>query len=335
MKISIAMTTYNGERFLTKQLESLLNQTCPADEVIICDDCSKDHTAQLLKDFIKTNNLTNWVLHENEHNIGYIKNFYKAISKTTGDIIFLSDQDDIWNSEKIEFMSDIITNNPEIQMLNSSFSVINSADIEVNVSPAEIYPNPKGIRKRIHPKELLNCSCAEILQGDISPGCSAVFTKNLKDIYIKQSSRTIPHDYELNIIAGFINGLYLVDTETMKYRIHDNNTSHISLIQSEEVVSLKIGVDKRDIAQRITTSKNLLLLFNQYSKLLSCATSNELNTVKNFIELHQARVQCLTKFNIKSFMKLTICFLKSKGTYPLKKYLGDICYILGIENKIK
>jgi glycosyltransferase involved in cell wall biosynthesis len=91
--ISLAMPTYNGERFLREQLDSIYNQTIVPDEVIVVDDCSTDGTISILEEYKKKYGLKYWV---NEKNLGYNKNFEKAISLCTGDYIALSDQDDVW-----------------------------------------------------------------------------------------------------------------------------------------------------------------------------------------------------------------------------------------------
>ena len=100
--ISIAMTTYNGEKYIERQLESIFSQTLPADEIIICDDASKDRTVEIINRFIEKNQTDKIRLVHNQENLGYIRNFHKAISLTRGDYIFLADQDDVWHADKIE-----------------------------------------------------------------------------------------------------------------------------------------------------------------------------------------------------------------------------------------
>ena len=85
--ISVAMTSYNGEKYIEEQIESILNQTVKIDEIIIVDDGSIDGTIDLIKKYDVT-------LVQNEKNIGYKENFKKAMSLCHGDIIFLCDQDD-------------------------------------------------------------------------------------------------------------------------------------------------------------------------------------------------------------------------------------------------
>ncbi len=104
--ISIAMCTYNGDRFIKEQLDSILNQTYKNLEIIICDDCSSDNTINIIKEYIKNDNRIKFF--KNKKNLGFVKNFEQAISLCKGDFIALADQDDIWKINKLElFLNDI------------------------------------------------------------------------------------------------------------------------------------------------------------------------------------------------------------------------------------
>ena len=118
--ISLVMATYNGEKYLYEQLDSIRCQTMPPDEVIICDDCSKDSTVNMIQKYIDKYQLKHWNVCENEKNKGYSKNFSDALKLAKGDIIFLADQDDIWMLDKIEKMTDIMTSNESIELLASN-----------------------------------------------------------------------------------------------------------------------------------------------------------------------------------------------------------------------
>lgn len=121
LKISVVIATYNGQKFLLEQLNSIKNQSREPNEVIIQDDNSTDGTAEMISNYIKTNNLTNWKLIINNHNMGWRKNFISVLQKATGDIIFLSDQDDIWYSTKIDLMTKEFEKNDNIKVLSSDY----------------------------------------------------------------------------------------------------------------------------------------------------------------------------------------------------------------------
>lgn len=120
MKISVALATYNGAKYIVEQIESILYQTQAVDEVIICDDCSQDRTVHIIRDFIVQHELNcTWKLFVNEQNLGYCENFKKAIYLCTGDIVFFCDQDDIWVKNRVEVMAAAIHDKPDIAVLTS------------------------------------------------------------------------------------------------------------------------------------------------------------------------------------------------------------------------
>ena len=124
LKISVAITTYNGEKYLLEQLESIKNQIRTPDEVVIIDDASTDDTTQMIKSFIEENELDSWKFIENKENLGFIKNYRKALLETDGDVIFLCDQDDVWFEDKVESISSVMAQNPQILALNTAFLII-------------------------------------------------------------------------------------------------------------------------------------------------------------------------------------------------------------------
>ena len=101
-KISVAMCTYNGARFLSAQLDSILRQSIPVFEIIIVDDRSSDNTLDILKKY--AHDYDNIRYYVNEHNLGFVNNFSSAISKTSGDYVALADQDDVWTDDHLEIL---------------------------------------------------------------------------------------------------------------------------------------------------------------------------------------------------------------------------------------
>jgi glycosyltransferase involved in cell wall biosynthesis len=123
MKISIAMCTYNGAEFLPAQLESIIAQSRPPDEIVICDDGSTDNTRHLLETFAAESSIP-VALHFNDQNLGSVKNFEGAISLCTGDIIALSDQDDVWRSDKLHLFETVLNNSPAAGIVFSDAAIV-------------------------------------------------------------------------------------------------------------------------------------------------------------------------------------------------------------------
>ncbi|MEK4698525.1 glycosyltransferase family 2 protein [Solibacillus sp. FSL R7-0668] len=122
-KISIALCTYNGERFIEEQLESIFNQTILPNEIIICDDQSTDSTVLLLEKLKNKSNIP-IKIYINQENLGYIKNFEKCIGLCDGDIIYLADQDDYWIENKIETTLKEFNKNPNLQILFTDATLV-------------------------------------------------------------------------------------------------------------------------------------------------------------------------------------------------------------------
>lgn len=98
--VSVVMATYNGEKYIREQIDSILNQSYPIYELIIQDDCSTDSTPDICREYeAKHRNIH---FYENEHNLGFNENFRTASMRATGDFVALSDQDDVWFPQKIE-----------------------------------------------------------------------------------------------------------------------------------------------------------------------------------------------------------------------------------------
>lgn len=98
---SVALCTYNGEQYIRQQIESIINQTLPVDEIVVCDDGSTDETLSIIESF-RENTSVDIRIYRNETNLGVCANFQKAVDLCNGDIIFLSDQDDVWHNDKVE-----------------------------------------------------------------------------------------------------------------------------------------------------------------------------------------------------------------------------------------
>jgi glycosyltransferase involved in cell wall biosynthesis len=119
-KLSVCMATYNGERFIVAQLESILSQLGPDDEVIIVDDASTDRTRDLICGF-RDKRIRVIV---RETNRGVVSSFEEALENASGDILFLSDQDDLWAPEKVSKVSKCFLDHPEVKIVTTRMQVI-------------------------------------------------------------------------------------------------------------------------------------------------------------------------------------------------------------------
>lgn len=108
--IGVVLCTYNGGQYLRQQLDSILAQTRAPNQILILDDCSKDHTVEIIKEYARRDERIRLI--QNETNLGYSRNFEKGIALCETDFISLSDQDDIWLPEKLERLAAELEANP-------------------------------------------------------------------------------------------------------------------------------------------------------------------------------------------------------------------------------
>lgn len=206
MKISVVMTTYNGSKFVIEQLESIRRQTHQVNEVIIADDQSTDDCVKMVEAFINEHKLINWSIYVNEKNMGWKKNFFYALEKATGDYIFLCDQDDVWNPQKVEIMISEMEENKQISLLTSDMSFVEKYEINK--------------RKR---------SCIYLEKNKIlhvtKPGAVYCFRRELFEKVKKYWDFSMPHDAQLWFAAMIENGIYNISMPLIYYRRHEGTAT--------------------------------------------------------------------------------------------------------------
>lgn len=231
MKISVAIATYNGEKFIQEQLASILNQTRTVDEVIICDDKSKDNTVEAVNAFIQENNLSKgWSITVNEKNLGYASNFIGAARKTTGDYIFFCDQDDVWLQDRVEKMIGIIEENNKIMLLGSEFSSFSTGEDALSVPKWEtkMYKDDKTVEHKEYKPE-------NIFIG--AQGCTMCIRGTFFREILPFWYEGFAHDEFVWKMAICLDGLYMYHSYTLNRRLHSNNAS----------LQKMHGIDKRII----------------------------------------------------------------------------------------
>lgn len=215
--ISVVVATYNGEKFITEQLESIRSQTRKVDEVLICDDCSSDNTREICQNFIEAYELREWKVIENPYNLGYYQNFMNGLKLLHGDILVLCDQDDIWHPEKIQVIEKTMKNNPNILSLTTTFSRF---DIEGNVLNTHVH-HPHCI-----PDHLVEVSWKDFFTFHTYLGMSMAVRKQLIDDVMTDNPNDISHDIVLNMYAVKRNGLYHLDKVLTRRRSYAASTSN-------------------------------------------------------------------------------------------------------------
>lgn len=212
-KIDILMATYNGEKYLEEQIESILNQTYTNFNLYISDDCSKDLTREILKKYEKKDNRIK--LFFQEKNLGYIKNFEFLLNQVESEYYMLSDQDDFWLIDKVEkSFNKLIETNSDLV-----YTDLEVVDKDLNM----IYPSMWKYLK-IDKKVKYDNLISEYLYNCVT-GCTIISKKEyLKYILpLPNKSEFMPHDYWISLVVAIKGKISHLDEKTIKYRQHGNN----------------------------------------------------------------------------------------------------------------
>jgi glycosyltransferase involved in cell wall biosynthesis len=237
-KVSVALCAYNGERFLQEQLDSIAAQTILPFEMVVCDDNSSDATQRILKDFAFTAAFP-VRLYFNTENLGYVKNFEKAISLCSGDIIALCDQDDKWRMDKIEVMQRYFAD-PNVGMAFSNAAIIDESGQhtgqqlwdEVNFTPVLQQTFRQGdAYKVLYIRTLIS-------------GCTMAFRRKWWPfVHPIPSDILFVHDAWISLTVSLLADTVIIDDSLVSYRIHTDQ-------------SISVGREKRSALEKLKTMRN-------------------------------------------------------------------------------
>ncbi len=226
MKISIALCTYNGEKFLTEQVNSFLTQTRLPDEVVVCDDCSSDETVKIIRDFASRASFP-VRLYINETNLRSTKNFEKAISLCEGDIILLSDQDDVWHKNKLEKFTAAFEIDEQVGLVFCDGELVDENLISLNTTSWQSLRFDKKRQNSVKSGDGL----AVILDGNVVSGCMMAFRAKYKKLLlpIPNDIQDVIHDHWIALLMSTVAKVNLIPERLVKYRQHSGQQLGMSV----------------------------------------------------------------------------------------------------------
>ncbi len=255
-KISVALASYNGGNYLREQLESIYTQSLLPNEVIVCDDCSSDNSIEILNEYKEKHGLRYFI---NEKNLGFVKNFEKAISLCSGDYIALSDQDDVWLPHKIEILyNEMIT----CEITNPDKPIIVHHDAYI------VDENLKNSGIRFFNKKGNVSGLKDLLFGNPKvQGASSMFNRKLKGICFPLPASVPLHDLYMSYVCECFGILKYISEPLMLYRQHANN--QIGVISYSIYEKVTKFFNKEIVLADENEKKTLLIFENQFSNKLS------------------------------------------------------------------
>ena len=278
-KVSVVLCTYNGSKFLNKQLDSILGQSYEVDEIIIVDDCSVDSTREILKEYKERYNKIK--LFFNTKNLGSNLSFQYALSLAENEYIVLCDQDDIWFENKIEVQMDMVISSSFYKKEQPLlvFHDLRLIDQHDNVIIDSFW--------KLHKFKPNNFSFKKLMISNIVTGCTCLINRKTRDEILKcDMNDIIMHDHLIALIAyGFGNVIH-IDEQLIDYRSHNNSVTKKENISV--IIRIKLFVGK------IKSKKYLKPNILQIKKFSDCYAAelnmDKKNVVKNFIELEDSSI---------------------------------------------
>lgn len=302
-KIDILMATYNGEKYIKEQIDSILTQTYSNFNLFICDDASNDDTVKILKEYEKKDKRIKLIL--NKINIGAKKNFEKLLKLVKSRYFMFADQDDVWLENKIE-----ITFN-ELKRTNSDLVFTDLCVVDENLNV--INSSFNALKK--YKKKIKSCVGSEdlVFLYNTVTGCTILSKSKWIEEYlsIKCDFKNILHDHILPLLVCLKGKVSYLDIPTILYRQHGNNEVGIkrytdNLKSFEEVRNHLIDVK--------------LNLLNFYRKNISIFSSDKreiiYDGIKYFNKIKEKKV--INLYGISTYRRL---YKKEKITYKLLYFI--------------
>lgn len=213
-KVDILLATYNGEKYIKEQVESILNQTYENIQIIISDDCSTDKTRQVLKEY--ENNEKIKIFYQ-EKNLGYVKNFEFLLKQVKSNLYMLSDQDDVWKKEKVEKSVEKI----ESEKLDLVFGDLEVVDENLNT----LYKSYNRYMHLIHKIKKYQKDYRLQYLYNCMTGCTIISRKNWIDkvLPFPTNSKYMIHDYWLGLVIALNGKVGYIEEPYILYRQHRKN----------------------------------------------------------------------------------------------------------------
>jgi glycosyltransferase involved in cell wall biosynthesis len=214
--VEILLSTYNGEKYVNAQLDSVLQQDYPHWKLVIRDDGSTDGTLSVLNNYNQKYPGKINLVTDNEGTLGYCASFSKLLKQASADYIMFCDQDDWWFPSKISTMLSVMLEEETLLPATSHviFSDLQLADNELNIiSPSFLK------RMGYSPKAGMQI----FFLKNYIPGCNIMFNRNLVQEALKTDNIMNLHDHWVLMVCGAVGKLTFINNPLMKYRMHDNN----------------------------------------------------------------------------------------------------------------
>lgn len=303
-KVEILVATYNGEKYIKEQIESLLAQTYKNIQIIISDDCSKDGTREILKEYEKNEKIK---IFYQEKNLGYVKNFEFLLNQVKSNLYMLCDQDDVWKKEKVEKSVEKLQNE-NLDLVFGDLEVVDENLNTIRKSYNDYMHLSRKIQKYTTSYKLqyiYNCMT----------GCTMLSKKEFlpKILPLPTTSKYMIHDYWIGLIIGLNGKIGYLKEPYILYRQHGNNQVGISkashkfkkIYQVRDLsIEIKEGIFETYVQNEKIFPKNLRKQNKQALEYFKMLKTKKYVNFKGWLTFHKLfKTESLYKY-LENFMVL-------------------------------
>ena len=280
LTVLVLLASYQGERFLAAQLDSLLNQSYTNFRILARDDGSKDNTKVILENYT-TRFPDKITIIPSEARLGVTGNFNALLEQADADVIFFCDQDDVWEQDKIKWTLEKFQEDLKTPLLvHTDLQIV---DENLNQTHPSFW---KYSSLDPHQGNRFN----RILVQNHATGCTMAINRSLKDLVCPIPKEAMMHDWWISLVASACGKIEALERQTIRYRQHANNTlgaRHIGFAAGLKKLFQFLKTPEMNTEEAVLRGKQAAILHERFKKIMSSAT---LNTLQLFLKASEMSV---------------------------------------------
>ena len=285
-KIEILLATYNGEKYVGEQIDSIINQTYRNWILLIRDDNSKDNTLKILKEYEKKDNRIK-VIEEKKGNLGFVKNFEELLKNSKEDWVMFSDQDDYWLENKIE----------------KYVAILNTSSEDILKKPMLIHSNSFicDDNLEIIKDEFINSKIANKYNEDdfyfayFVQGSTVLINRTIIDLALPFSKNVTVHDRYFHLLAEFLGKRIFINESLIKYRQHSNNK-----------IGAKTSIISKILKKRYFHTEDRELILEIQKKYKDNLGTEQIEKIEKYLEVTNDKKNRFLRFYLSREFKMNI-----------------------------
>ena len=285
-KIEILLATYNGEKYVGEQIDSIINQTYNNWELLIRDDNSKDGTLEILKEYEKKDKRIK-IIEDKKGNLGFVKNFEELLNNSKEDWVMFSDQDDYWLENKIE----------------KYVAILNASSEDILKKPMLIHSNSFicDDNLEIVKEEFINSKIANEYNEDnfyfayFVQGSTVLINRAIIDLALPFSKNVTVHDRYFHLLAEFLGKRIFINESLIKYRQHSNNK-----------IGAKSSVISKILKKRYFHTEDRELILEIQKKYKEALGTEQIKKIEKYLEVTNDKKNRFLRFYLSREFKMNI-----------------------------